>query len=288
MSDLKFESLYYFLVLAESCHYGEASEQLYLTQQALSKSVKQLEEKLGVKLFRRQGRSQQLTAAGQQLQQKARILLNQVQKIETHFDTRLISAPHQILRCAAPMFPRLPGMPVIKKFLRANPHLRFECQRDLAPVEMEQALLSGRLDCALYLQPPTSPQLHSRVIASRRFVAVAHPEQSHRPWDEWSYIVVRPVFQYYDAHFWPPEMHGCQVAAEVDLETGLYLCTIGKGAMYMPENYVQYRLVTKRLITLAPPPFEHALRTWLIWKPDLPPGTLASLFVEQMLERAEL
>lgn len=288
MSELKFEALYYFLVLAERCHYGEAAEQLYITQQALSKSIKQLEEKLGAQLFRRQGRGQQLTPAGLLLQQKARELLGQVQKIENYFNAGLLSAPQQVLRIAAPLFPRLPGMLVIKQFLRANPHLRFECYNDLSPAQMEQGLLAGKLDCAFYHQPPQSPQLSCQAISRHRFVVVAAPALVHKAWNEVPYILYRPPLAEMATLYWPPELHGQPIVGEADQETGLYLCALGKGAMYLPDSKVQYRLSTKRLVTLAPPPFEQALMTYLIWRGEPCEDSLTSQFVGQILARSEV
>ena len=53
-----------FVVLANTCNYMEAAEQLFISQSALSRHIKHLEEELGVSLFDRSTRSVTLNAFG--------------------------------------------------------------------------------------------------------------------------------------------------------------------------------------------------------------------------------
>ena len=66
--------LRYFETIAELGHLRHAAEQLCLTQPALSKCIKRLEQALGAPLFERQGRGIVLTAVGHQLWAQARKL----------------------------------------------------------------------------------------------------------------------------------------------------------------------------------------------------------------------
>ena len=53
-----------FVVLAQTCNYLQAAEQLFISQSSLSKHIKSLERELGVELFNRTTRRVQLTQQG--------------------------------------------------------------------------------------------------------------------------------------------------------------------------------------------------------------------------------
>jgi len=74
-------SLRAFAAVAEHASFSEAADQLYLTQPAVSKRVRQLEDDLGVALFDRIGRKVTLTEAGRALLPRARRLLNDADEI---------------------------------------------------------------------------------------------------------------------------------------------------------------------------------------------------------------
>ncbi|HEX5826522.1 MAG TPA: LysR substrate-binding domain-containing protein, partial [Candidatus Limnocylindrales bacterium] len=72
---LELRELRYFLAVAEERNFTRAAERLHLAQQALSASVKRLEDRLGVALFARTTRRVELTSAGEILVQEARAVM---------------------------------------------------------------------------------------------------------------------------------------------------------------------------------------------------------------------
>lgn len=63
--DLHTRKLRLFLVVAEELHFSRAAARVFLTQQALSRQVKELEDELGVTLFERTTRRVSLTPTGE-------------------------------------------------------------------------------------------------------------------------------------------------------------------------------------------------------------------------------
>lgn len=79
MVDLDTRLLRAFVTVAEELNFTRAAERLVLAQQALSAQVRQLEARLGARLFERTTRKVSLTAAGERLLPHARAALAAVQ-----------------------------------------------------------------------------------------------------------------------------------------------------------------------------------------------------------------
>lgn len=73
----------YLVAISESESMTRAAEQLHVSQSALSLSYKRLEEELGVKLFRRDGRKLRLTDPGKHFCDKSREILKMVNALES-------------------------------------------------------------------------------------------------------------------------------------------------------------------------------------------------------------
>lgn len=124
-----------FIAVADSGSFSIASEQLYLTQPAISKRVSALESELDIRLFDRIGRKVTLTEAGTALLTRARSILQQVedskraiQNLSGHVSGKLsIGTSHHI------GLHRLP--PILRSYTQTHP----EVELDLHFMDSEEA-----------------------------------------------------------------------------------------------------------------------------------------------------
>lgn len=96
---LELRHLRHFIGVAEELHFGRAALRLHIEQSPLSRSIKELEIDLGIKLFERTTRSTRLTRAGKVFLNEARRVLNAVEQARSCM-TRAAMTSRESLRIA--------------------------------------------------------------------------------------------------------------------------------------------------------------------------------------------
>lgn len=84
---MELTKLRYFYIVAKHQHVTRAAEEIHIAQPALTKSVKQLEDELGVPLFYKKGRNIRLTVFGEYLQNKLEGVFSQIDGIPYEIET---------------------------------------------------------------------------------------------------------------------------------------------------------------------------------------------------------
>ena len=151
--------------------YTAASRTLAISPSAVSKSIKRLEERLGIKLFNRTTRSLTLTPEGTELYHKALRLLQDAEEIEqTAFAAR--SEPSGILKITAPVPIGLHLIvPNLPRFRERYPAVTI----DLRLNDTFTDLIEESIDVAVRIGPLGDSRLIARKLATNIVCCYASP-----------------------------------------------------------------------------------------------------------------
>ncbi|MEJ8476824.1 LysR family transcriptional regulator [Roseibium algae] len=170
--------LFHFLTITETRSISEAARQLGITQPAISRSIKQLEETLYVKLFERRASGVVLTPEGRILARRVKLMSIEYQ----HALAEMVDLNQGIggrLRIAAGPVWILEFLPsVIREFQEQFPNVRVSVISGGYAGQLEQ-LLSGELDAVCgTLDFPSHSEIIKETILKIRHTVIAregHP-----------------------------------------------------------------------------------------------------------------
>jgi DNA-binding transcriptional LysR family regulator len=152
-----------------------ASERLHRVQSNVTTRIKKLEEDLGVRLFLREGKRMQLTAAGRLLMDYADQLLGLAERAR---DALHETTPRGVLRLGSMESTAAVRLPApLTEYHDLYPDVTVELHAG-APRELTAMVFAGELDAALVAEPVDDPRLERRTVFKEEMVIIAdarHP-----------------------------------------------------------------------------------------------------------------
>jgi DNA-binding transcriptional LysR family regulator len=176
---MELRHLRYFIAVAEEENVSRAALKLHVSQPALSRQVRDLEEELGFALLERSAKSVKLTAAGRAFLAEAQAVLVRLEQ-GLQAARAVASGGHGELHVGyapSPTARLLP--PTLRAFQAELPHVRVRLH-DLSTEEMLAGLRTGQLQLALMVQQPPALMRGLRFVplttdVIRLAVAPNHP-----------------------------------------------------------------------------------------------------------------
>lgn len=166
---MDFRSLRSFVMLAEQLHFGRAARLLHLSQPALSKQIKALEDELGGPLFERNRHGAALTVAGRSLVDEARELLAHGQRVLNRGQQAVAGLSGKLaIGFGISTFELVPH--VIARFREQRPGVEITLV-DLSTAAQVEALRSGALDVG-FLRFPVDDDFATFPVRKERAVLV--------------------------------------------------------------------------------------------------------------------
>jgi DNA-binding transcriptional LysR family regulator len=174
---MELRHLRYFVAVAEELHYGKAAKRLHISQPPLSVQISALEQELGLKLFKRLGRTIELTAAGHEFLEHSRRLLKQVELAVRSAERVNRGAIGEISVgfLSALAYSYLPWL--LREFGKRYPDVNL-ILHEMTVQQQLDALLEARLQVGLLRPPVNSPELSSEVVLREPYVVAlneTHP-----------------------------------------------------------------------------------------------------------------
>lgn len=176
-----------FVTLAETCNYMEAADQLFISQSALSRHIKALEENLGIQLFDRTTRKVSLSPLGRVFLPYAK----QIVSIRSEYQAKISNALHtehgNIRIGTIPSVAQYGITDMIARFHEANPSYSVDIM-EADSTELVKMLRSGQCNLAFLREDEqtdsefntihyTSDSLsafmrHDHPFASRKYIRI--------------------------------------------------------------------------------------------------------------------
>lgn len=246
-----------------------AAERLNTTQPAISARVREIEDQLGISIFRREGRNMVLTARGRRLVQECEPLWAGFEKAlltASGFEgatgvVRIGSGEIAAASC-------LPGF--VNTVERDLPGVTLELELDLT-ARMFQQLLGGTIDLAFLAGPVASPGIRTAPIGSVGLVwaassATAAAGGFARPLPVWSIPDHSPLHGVTVESLAANGVAPRSIATCNNVRTLIEIVIGGGGAAVFPEPMVRAELEAGRLVEVLPRPgrtvrFEAAIRS---------------------------
>ncbi len=159
-----------FVRVVEVGSFSGAAKQLRLGQPSVSKTVAQIEERLGVRLLLRSTHGLTPTEAGRHFYERAKRSIEEAEEAETAARGAVATYSGRLRICASVTFARLHIMPRLPVFLAQHPALSVDVVLDDRPID----LIEAAIDVALRMGQLTDSALTARKIGqcARRVIGL--------------------------------------------------------------------------------------------------------------------
>ena len=155
MIDLTLHEIKNFLVLAETLHFGRASQACNLSPSALTRSVQRMEEAVGEPLFIRDNRSVRLTEAGEKFRSFATQTLREWETLQEEIsDENTVGGHMSIYASVTAVYSLLPDL--LQSYRQTYPDVQIELRTGSAEESIRQ-VINGDIDLSVAALPDQQP-----------------------------------------------------------------------------------------------------------------------------------
>ena len=178
--DINYELYKVFYYVAITLSFSEASKKLYISQSAVSQSVKVLEKKLNQTLFIRSTKRVQLTPEGEILLKHIEPAMNLIKKGEAQLLEANTLNGGQLRIGASDTICRYFLVPYLNRFHKLYPHVHIKVTNQTS-IECVRLLENGQVDFCITNYPNSALSNHQSIRVIREFSDVFVANPAHFP-----------------------------------------------------------------------------------------------------------
>jgi DNA-binding transcriptional LysR family regulator len=285
---LELDDLRSFLTLSEQLHFRRAAELLHISQPALSKQIRRLEDRLGGQLLIRRSRGLHLTSAGQVLLQHARQIIEDSESAERI--TRLaLKGEAGTLRIGFGIAVLARGLPnLMLRFRKRFPNVDLSV-RNMSTSDQTQALSDKKIDVGFVRLPIHMEDIEAIPIVKERLMIVLSGQATHKSTDGLTALRNAPFIlpcRADSASFYDHVLRTCRAAGfvpkvvqEADVFfTALNLVRAGLGVSIAPSAVQLMRVPEIRFAETRIPDAEWNIG--IAWNRHCPRSVLVENFIQ--------
>lgn len=176
---MELRHLKYFTVVAEDSSFSRAAVRLYISQPALSRQIKNLEDELGVVLFLRQPDGLKLTEPGKLFLEYAKDILHRSQVAVQTIQAQYTNTDKPLVIGYIPTILHSFLCKTLHRFGLAYPQITVRFQ-EMPPAEQVKALRDGEIDIAFMGNPPDELEAEFVVQCVKQVPIAALLPDTHR------------------------------------------------------------------------------------------------------------
>lgn len=261
-----FSYYYIFNIVARCGNISKASKELYISQPAISKAIKKLEENLGTTLFIRNSRGVFLSEEGERLYQHTKNAFLEIEEGEKELKKRNDMEISQICIGVSTTLCRFILLPYLKDFVKNHPHVKIVLQSQPSLETIEQ-LEKGQLDIGLivntkaakHLEQISLGHIHDCFVATDTYLTNLREREGHGTDDSIDYFDCGNIMlmdqknmtrQHIERYFEDNHISPKQVLEVNSMDLLIEFAKIGLGISGVCKEFVKDELENGELIQI--------------------------------------
>lgn len=245
-----------FIVAAKYENFRKTSEKLFLTQPAITKHIKRLEEYLNIQLFERIGKTILLTSAGLNFLPYAREIVGKYEQGLADFESWKQGYNRKLIIATAPQIASSVLPSILRSFMDENPDIEVLINV-LKSYEIGEEISAGRADLGLTRVNPIQTNINSQIVHVDPVILVGPNEDKTKSDDEKILIEKYRVITHNHPDYWENLLNeikrfypAVQTMKVNQIEITKRFIEQGLGISYLPYTMVRDELRMNKLIQI--------------------------------------